>query len=75
MMIQILGSGCRKCQALAENARAAAEAAGKPAEIVKVTDLAEIAAYGVMHTPGLVVDGRVVSAGRVLSPAEIAPLL
>ena len=75
MIIKILGSGCKKCVALADNAKAAAAAAGKPAEIVKVTDFAEIAAYGVMSTPGLVVDEKVVSAGRVLSPEEIARLL
>ncbi|AXQ93469.1 thioredoxin family protein [Cereibacter azotoformans] len=75
MIISILGSGCRKCVTLAENARAAAAAAGKPAEIVKVTDLAEIAAYGVMSTPALVVDGKLVSSGKVLTAEEIAKLL
>jgi small redox-active disulfide protein 2 len=75
MIIKILGSGCNKCVALGNNARAAAEAAGKPAEIVKVTDFAEIAAYGVMSTPGLVVDERVVSSGKVLTADEIAKLL
>jgi len=75
MIIKILGSGCRKCVALAENAKAAAAAAGKEAEIVKVTDLAEIAGYGVMSTPGLVVDEEVVSTGRVLTPDEIARLI
>lgn len=75
MIIKILGSGCRKCVALAENAKAAAAAAGKEAEIVKVTDLAEIAGYGVMSTPGLVVDEKVVSTGRVLTPDEIARLI
>ncbi len=57
------------------NAKAAAEAAGKPAEIVKVTDFAEIASYGVMSTPGLVVDEKVLSAGKVLTAAEIQALL
>ncbi len=75
MIIKILGSGCRKCLALADNAKAAAAAAGKPAEIVKVTDVAQIAAYGVMSTPGLVVDEKVVSTGKVLTAAEIGKLL
>ncbi|MCE6950850.1 thioredoxin family protein [Cereibacter sphaeroides] len=75
MIIKILGSGCRKCVTLAENARAAAAATGKSAEIVKVTDVAEIAAYGVMSTPGLVVDDKVVSAGKVLTAEEIEQLL
>ncbi|MGB4828994.1 MAG: thioredoxin family protein [Paracoccaceae bacterium] len=75
MIIKILGSGCRKCVALADNAKAAAQAAGKPAEIVKVTDFAEIAAYGVMSTPALVVDEKLLSTGKVLSADEIGRLL
>ena len=75
MIIKILGSGCRKCVALAENAKAAAATAGKEAEIVKVTDFAEIAAYGGMSTPGLVVDDTLVSAGKVLTADEIVKLL
>ena len=75
MIIKILGSGCKKCIALGENAKSAAAAAGRPAEIVKVTDIAEIAAYGLMSTPGLVIDEKLVSAGKVLSAQEIAKLL
>jgi small redox-active disulfide protein 2 len=75
MIIKILGSGCRKCVALGENAKAAAAAAGVPAQIVKITDFAEIAAYGVMSTPGLVVDDKVLSTGKVLSADEIRALL
>lgn len=75
MIIKILGSGCKKCMTLADNAKAAAAAAGKQAEIVKVTDFAEIAAYGVMSTPGLVVDEKLVSAGKVLTAEEIARLI
>lgn len=75
MIIKILGSGCRKCVTLGENAKVAAEAAGREVELVKVTDFAEIAAYGVMSTPGLVIDEKLVSAGRVLSVEEIGKLL
>jgi small redox-active disulfide protein 2 len=75
MIIKILGSGCRKCVALGENAKAAADAAGVPAQVVKITDFAEIAAYGVMSTPGLVVDDKVLSTGKVLSADEIRALL
>ncbi|MEJ1161040.1 thioredoxin family protein [Prosthecomicrobium sp. N25] len=75
MIIKILGSGCRKCIALGENAKAAALAAGRKADIVKVTDMAAIAGYGVMSTPGLVIDEKVVSTGKVLSPEEIRQLL
>ncbi len=75
MIIKILGSGCKKCIALGENAKAAASAAGKDAEIVKVTDYAEIARYGVMSTPALVIDDKIVSMGKVLSSSEIQALL
>jgi small redox-active disulfide protein 2 len=75
MIIKILGSGCKKCMALADNAKAAADAAGREVEIVKVTDFVEIAAYGVMSTPGLVVDEKVVSTGKVLTADEIARFL
>lgn len=75
MIIEILGTGCKKCVTLGDNAKEAAEAAGKTAQIVKVTDFAKIAAYGVMSTPGLVVDGKVLSAGKVLTADEIGRLL
>lgn len=75
MHIKILGTGCKKCVALADNATAAAQAAGIEAEIEKVTDFVDIARYGVMSTPGLVIDDKVVSSGKVLSVAEIGALL
>lgn len=75
MKIKILGSGCKKCIALADNVKAAAQSEGIDVEIEKVTDIVAIAGYGVMSTPGLVVDGRVASSGRLLTPEEIAPLL
>jgi len=75
MIIKILGSGCKKCVTLGENAKAAAEAAGKQAEIVKVTDIAQIAAYGLMSTPGLVIDEKLVSGGKMLTVQEIEKLL
>ena len=75
MNIKILGSGCRKCVALAKNTQAAAEAAGIEIEIEKVTDIVAIASYGIMATPGLVIDEKVVSSGRVLNSSDIGPLL
>lgn len=75
MIIKILGSGCKKCISLGENAKAAADAAGISAEIVKVTDYAQIAACGVMSTPALVIDDKVVSTGKVLSVSEVAEKL
>lgn len=75
MIIKILGAGCKKCVALGANALAAAKAVGKEAEIIKVTDIAQIAAYGVMSTPGLVIDEKLVSSGKVLTAQEIERLL
>lgn len=75
MIIKILGSGCKKCVALAENANTALANLGLTAEVVKVTDVAQIAAHGVMSTPGLAIDDKVVSVGKVLTPAEVEKLL
>lgn len=75
MQIKILGSGCKKCVALADNARAAAQTAGIDFEIEKVTDIVTIAGYGIMSTPGLVLNEKVASAGRVLSVQEIAQMM
>ena len=75
MHIKILGSGCKKCLALADNVKAAAKTAGVDVEIEKVTDIVAIAGFGVMSTPGLVIDEKVVSSGRVLTEKEIAQLL
>lgn len=75
MHIKILGSGCKKCVALANNAIAAAQAADIETEIEKVTDVIAISGYGIMSTPGLVIDEKVVAAGRVLSVEEIHLLL
>lgn len=73
--IQILGTGCPKCHTLAANAEAAAQAAGIDYELVKVTDINEIMAFGVMMTPALAVDGVVKCVGKVPSPAEISDML
>ena len=75
MIIKILGSGCNNCVRLEANARKASEELGITAEFVKVKEMADIAAYGVMRTPGLVVDEKVVSFGRVLSPEDIKALI
>ena len=75
MIIKILGSGCSKCIALTENTRQALSSAGKQADIVKVTDFADIASYGVISTPALVIDEKLVSYGKVLKAEEIAGLL
>lgn len=73
--ITILGTGCPKCKTLTANAEQAAKDAGIEYEIEKVQDIADIVAYGVMSTPGLAVDGKVLSTGKILSPKEIKELL
>ena len=73
--IQILGTGCPKCKLLFANAESAVKAAGIEARIEKVEKIVDIAKFGVMSTPALVVDGIVKSAGRVLSPEDIQKLL
>ena len=75
MIIKILGSGCSKCQALTENTRKALAEAGREAEILKVTDIAEIAAHGVMSTPALVINDKVMSSGRIPATADVAKWL
>lgn len=75
MVIKILGSGCKNCISLKENTEAALKELGMEAEIVKVTDFQDIMAYGIMSTPGLVIDEKVVSYGKVLKPKDIAKLL
>jgi small redox-active disulfide protein 2 len=75
MIIKILGSGCKNCNTLKENTETALKEAGLEAEIIKVTDFKDIMAYGVMLTPALVVDEKVVSFGKVLKPKEIVNIL
>ena len=75
MDIKILGTGCAKCQKLEQITRDAVASLGLDATIDKVTDPGEIASWGVMTTPALVVDDRVVAAGRVPSEADLAALL
>lgn len=73
--IKVLGSGCSKCNALEHTVREALAELGMAAEIDHVTDFAQIAAYGVMTTPALLVDGRVVSYGKVLKKDEAKALI
>lgn len=75
MLIKILGSGCMNCKKLEQHARDAAAKVGIDVEIVKVQDYADIMAFGIMSTPGLVVDEVVKVAGRVPSVDEIAGIL
>lgn len=73
--VKVLGSGCDKCNQLEKAAREALSELGMDAAIDHVTDFAQIAAYGVMSTPALVVDGKVVSYGKVLKKDEVVKIL
>ena len=73
--VKVLGSGCAKCNALEDAVRAALTELGMDTTIDHVTDFTQIAAYGVMTTPALVVDGKVVSYGKVLKKDEAKALI
>ena len=75
MKLQILGTGCAKCNALTQATEQAAQALGVQYELEKVTDLNRIMAFGVMLTPALVVDGKVKVSGKVPSLDEAKRLL
>ena len=75
MKIEILGTGCPKCQKLYDAVKDAVAQTGVQAEIVKVTKISDILKYGVMITPALIIDGQVKVAGKVPSPDEIAQWL
>lgn len=75
MIIKILGSGCKKCVSLKENTDIALKEAGIDAEVIKVEEIKDIISYGVMSTPALVIDEKVVSFGKVLKPKDIMKIL
>jgi len=75
MHIKVLGSGCVKCKKLYANVEAALKESQIEATLEKVEDINRIIDYGVMMTPGLVVDEKVVSVGKVISPKNIIKLI
>lgn len=75
MIIKILGSGCKNCVTLTENTKAAIKEMGIDAEIIKVTDFKDIMTYGVMSTPALIIDERVMSFGKVLKTKDIEAII
>ena len=75
MKIEILGTGCPKCETLAKNVETAIRELGIDAEVAKVTDIVEIADRGVMMTPALSVDGDIVLVGKVAAVEDLKGLL
>jgi small redox-active disulfide protein 2 len=73
--VEVLGTGCKKCQQLETNAKAAVAELNLATTVTHITDAAEIAQRGVMRTPALMVNGQVVSSGQVLTAKKIMPLL
>lgn len=75
MKIQILGTGCKKCDTLYKHTQLAVDELGVETELEKVTDLADIMAFGVMNTPALAVDGQVKVSGKVPSTDDIKKMI
>jgi len=70
-VIKVLGSGCRNCETTARLIETAAQQAGVEVQVEKVTEVADIMSYGVMSTPGVVVDGQLVHSGGVPGPDAV----
>ena len=73
--IEILGTGCPKCNVLTENVWKALQEINQTAEVVKITDIKEMIAKGIMFTPGLIIDGKIVSQGKALNIEQIKELM
>ena len=73
--IKVLGAGCKSCHELYENTKAAVKNIGFDVEVEYVTDMEKVMEYGVMSMPGLVVNEKVISTGKVLKAADVEKLL
>jgi len=75
MKMEILGTGCPRCKHLTANVEEALKELDLKVEVIKVTQIDKIIEYGVMMTPALVIDGKVVSAGKVLTKDQVKVLI
>ena len=75
MNIKVLGGGCKSCEALLKSVKEAVASKGINAEVEYITDMEKIMGYGVMSMPALMIDDRIVSAGKVLKAKEVEKLL
>ena len=75
LTIKVLGSGCANCKRLEQIAHKVVDEMGIEAEVIKVTEYPDIMAYNVLSTPGLVINEKVVSTGRIPTPAEVTTWL
>jgi small redox-active disulfide protein 2 len=75
MQIKVVGTGCRKCKALLAATEEAVKTTGVQAEIEYVTDMMKIAETGLLSTPGLIIDNKIVSSGKVLEAQDVAELI
>lgn len=75
MKVKVLGGGCSKCETLLSNAEKAIADTGIEAEVEYITDFAVIGSYGIMRTPALMIDDKIVSMGKVLKSSDIEKFL
>lgn len=75
MDIKVLGTGCSKCKTLEKTTKQVIKDLGIDAEVEKVDDIQKIMEYGIMHTPGLVINGKVILSGRVPKTSELTDIL
>ena len=75
MIIKVLGSGCKNCKKLLENVKESVKELNIEAEVLYITDMMEIANSGLMRTPGLIFDNKIVSSGKVPSTDEIKQMI
>lgn len=73
--VKVLGMGCKKCQSLQNNAKAALRQLNQPEQVEHITDIGRISGYGVVMTPALVINEMVISVGKILEPTQIAEFI